>query len=110
MSDFTYVPSYTTDGADKFAELVNKFGDGYQQVIPDGINPVAETWNLVFDPIPIADIGSIRAFFREKTGQTFTWTNPSGVEKRYRRTGDVTWAIAGNAGSLHVTIEEAFGA
>ena len=109
MSDFAFAPSYTTAGSDEYAELEAKFGDGYKQVSPDGINPVLEKWNLVFDPITREDIESIRGFFRGKVGQTFTWTNPSGDEKRYRRVGSVNWDHAGLAGRLVVTIEEAFG-
>jgi phage-related protein len=110
MSDFTYVPSYTTSGSDKFAELKTQFGDGYTQTTPDGINAIKETWNLVFDPIAVADITAIRDFFRSKVGQSFTWTNPSGVEKRFQRTGEVNWTLVGLSGTLTVTIEEYFGA
>jgi phage-related protein len=110
MSDFTYRPSFTTSGTDEFKELVAEFGDGYKQTAPDGINPVREVWNLVFDPITTADIETIRAFFRARVGQTFTWTNPSGVEKRYRRTGSVNWDLAAITGRLQVTLEESFGA
>jgi phage-related protein len=110
MSDFNYVPSYTTGGSDKYAELESRFGDGYVQSIPDGINPVAETINLVFDPIVDADIEAIRAFFRGKAGQTFTWTNPkTAVEKRYRRKGEVNFTYGGLAGTLNVSIEESHG-
>lgn len=110
MSDFNYKPSYTTGGSDKYAELVGKFGDGYQQTTPDGINAVAETWNLVFDPISAADIEAIRTFMRTKVGLKFTWTNPNGVEKYYRRVGEVVWTRNGPAGTLNVSLEEAFGA
>lgn len=110
MSDFNYVPSYQTDGSDQFSELEAKFGDGYRQVSPDGINPVAERWNLVFDTVPTATAEAIRTFLRSHAGQSFTWTNPSSVEKRYIRTGEVSFVPAGPGHySLRFTIEEFFG-
>lgn len=110
MSDFTWVPSYTTGGDDDFAEDMSEFGDGYKQTSPSGINAARETLNLVFDPIPSATIEDIRAFFRARVGQTFTFTNPkTGVEKRYRRIGKVSFTYDGLSGRLSVSIEESFG-
>lgn len=110
MSDFIFVPSYDTSGSDKFAELTSQFGDGYVQSMPDGLNPVLESWKLFFDGITVAEMEEIRTFFRERAGQTFTWTRPGGTEKRYRRTGEVEWRRVGpTCAELSVTIEESFG-
>lgn len=44
------------------AVLTAKFGDGYEQRIPDGINTVRETISLTFSSRPKAEIDDIKAF------------------------------------------------
>lgn len=110
MSDFAYVPSYRTDVTDEYKTLKVEFGDGYSQEGPDGINPVREVWALRFDNIPLATGQAIRAFFKARTGQSFTWTNPDGVEKRYKLRGNVTTPREGPAVvTLNCIIAEHFG-
>lgn len=52
--------SFTRDVAP--AVLTAKFGDGYEQRIPDGINTVRETISLTFTARPKAEIDDIKAF------------------------------------------------
>jgi phage-related protein len=109
MSDLNYVASYGTELMDQPRVQRAEFGDGYVAEAPDGINPVKEVWNVLFDTISLADGEAIRAFLRTKTGSTFTWTNPNGVEKRYRQAGELKMPRKGpNTVSLTVVFEEAF--
>jgi phage-related protein len=110
MSDFNYVPSYRSDVTDQFRILRAQFGDGYAAMAPEGVNPVSEVWKLVFDQITVAEGEAIRSFLRGKIGQSFTWTNPNGVEKRYTVVGEVTMPRTGPSSvSLTCTFEEWFG-
>ena len=44
------------------AVLTSRFGDGYEQRIPDGINTVRETISLTFSARPKAEIDDIKVF------------------------------------------------
>lgn len=110
MSDFTYVPSYQTAVVDEHKTLVAQFGNGYKQESPDGINPVREVWRMVFDNITRTDGDAIRAFFRARVGQPFTWTPPGGSEGKYKLRGEVTMPFQGpTVVSLSFVLEQHFG-
>lgn len=55
------------------------FGDGYNQEIPDGINDLAEKWDLSFSNRQKSIIDSMDLFFRENRGIAFDWMNPDGI-------------------------------
>lgn len=110
MSDFTYVPSYTSDVTDQYAVSRADFGDGYVATAPDGINAVKEVWRLLFENAKLTDGNAIRAFLKGKAGATFTWTPPGGSEKRWRLLGDVAMPRTGpTTVNLTCTFEESFG-
>lgn len=110
MSDFTWVPSYDAELVDEHRVKEARFGDGYVQTSADGINPVKEVWNLPFEGISLTVGEAIRAFLRTKTGQSFTWTNPNGVEKSYRLRGDVRQRRHGPVSvTMNITLEEWMG-
>lgn len=44
------------------------FGDGYQSVVPDGINYIVQNGNIVHRDISITDANTIRAFLRANCG------------------------------------------
>lgn len=110
MSDFTHIPSYKASVSDEYAVDRAEFGDGYVVTAPHGLNPVKETWRLVFENISRAQGEAIRTFLRGKAGQSFTWTPPGATEKRWRQLGSVTMPFEGPAVvTLQVDFEEAFG-
>jgi len=78
MATFTIAPSFGPTSQRKPRMLAVKFGDGYEQRGLDGIHADLQTWQLTFDPIPVADADTIEAFF--VTNQTatipFIWTAP----------------------------------
>ena len=53
-----------------------QFGDGYSQVLTDGLNSEQETWQCQTPPLKYAEINSLESFFLEKKGQAITWTPP----------------------------------
>jgi len=55
--------------------LATSFGDGYQQRLIDGINPLKETINVTFKTRTKEEIDHIISFFESKGGVTaFTFT------------------------------------
>ena len=56
---------------------IAKFGDGYEQRLQRGINPLEETYSVSFVNRPKEDIDDIIAFFESKGGVTsFLFTIP----------------------------------
>jgi phage-related protein len=73
---FSFVPSWSSALGEEPRVKSNKFGDGYEQRAADGINTIAQNWDLVFEVLSsVAD--SIIAFLRNEGGVTyFLWTPP----------------------------------
>lgn len=60
--------------------LEGRFGDGYSQIVGDGLNNVYEEWELAFTRRSKSVIDSIDAFLRARGGyDVFDWTTPDGV-------------------------------
>lgn len=78
MSEFTWKPDtggFDIDENDRVMEA--RFGDGYSQRVPDGINHLQTKFSLTFSR-PDEEIDEIVTFLRSKSGgQTFDYTpNP----------------------------------
>lgn len=93
MADtFTWVPSYSTDLEKQPRTLEAKFGDGYSQIVVNGINNNPELWNVVFNNRNKTETDLIMAFLDGKNGADyFLWTPPdkgSAIKvicKKYRK-------------------------
>ncbi len=58
-----------------------RFGDGYSQRTPTGINNVADTWSLTFTR-EIQELDAISNFLRaHATGEAFQFKSPRGYVK-----------------------------
>lgn len=61
--------------------LSARFGDGYEQRRPDGINHIVQSWSLAFNCKRVADAQAIRAFLRAHRGvDLFQWAPPDSKE------------------------------
>ena len=77
-----YPPTYGADEDIGDAILVAKFGDGYEQSTPDGINYEKSSWSLTWENHPLADADFIWRFLRPKVGLTpFMWKTPDMAEE-----------------------------
>lgn len=56
-------------------QLIN-FGDGYSQILTDGLNIDQERWRCETPPLPYPSAYSIESFLLSKKGQYITWTPP----------------------------------
>jgi phage-related protein len=64
--------------------LSAKFGDGYEQVAADGINPAQQSWPLTFTERS-EFINPLRDFLdRHGSYKPFLWTPPLGQQGTYR--------------------------
>lgn len=72
--------------------LTARFGDGYSQDIPDGINHILEKWSLSFTLRTKAVIDTIDDFLFAQGGTTaFTWVTPEGKTKKFKCK---TWSVS----------------
>ncbi|MGZ8172578.1 MAG: phage tail protein [Methylobacter sp.] len=73
---FTWYPDEGSEELIKPNVKVTKFGDGYEQRTPVGINPDVQTWSLTFTG-DAATILPIRAFLKARgASESFQWTSP----------------------------------
>lgn len=73
---FTWYPDAGSSHECKPRVSVTKFGDGYEQRTPEGINTLPMQWSLTFSREKTEAL-EILAFLRERGGsKSFNWTNP----------------------------------
>lgn len=79
MATFTWTP---TNGArQQTSPRVRRvrFGDGYEQRQPDGINTKGETWSLAFAGLTDAEADEIDTFLAARNAvEAFDWVTPAG--------------------------------
>lgn len=80
MTVFTppYAPSYSSQVNREYRTLETEFGDGYSQIVKDGLNNVKESWELSWANISDTDAATILAQLDTFAGTPFQWTTPDG--------------------------------
>lgn len=98
MAVWVWVESPGTAVEDEPRVRSSRFGDGYEQRAPDGLNPLAQSWPLVFSGVDNAVADDMVAFLRAHGGAeafdyTPLWeTQPVRVIcRKWRRTHSATW-------------------
>lgn len=77
MAVFTYTPDYSASVAYKPRVREARFGDGYSQRTPDGINTGTDTWSLTFAVRTDSEAAAILDFLATRGGyEAFDWTPP----------------------------------
>lgn len=110
MTDtFTWATQVSPTATDAINLYTAQFGDGYEQVAVNGINTVAEEWELTWTGKK-KDVAAIRAFLHSHAHQSFWWSNPWGEKKRYRVKPDAIKPtfISGNIVTLVFSFKQAF--
>lgn len=107
LETFTWSPRLGATGTEDERTRQVQLGDGYTQVVGDGINATTHSWPLAFTGSE-AYVLEIRAFLR-RHGKTraFLWTPPLGELGLYRR-GEFTLTGHGRVFTLAVTFETAY--
>jgi len=109
MADiFTWCVRTDTTGTGTFDVAQAKFGDGYRQTIPQGLNNESQQW-----PISIvgreAKVGPALAFLRARQGGvSFLWTPPLGVQGLYLCKSYNLTAHGNGVFTLSATFEQTF--
>lgn len=77
METFTWAESTGSQLAEEPRVRRVVFGDGYEERAPDGLNPIAQEWELSFDRVSDVNGDAIVAFFRQHLAvHAFTWWPP----------------------------------
>jgi phage-related protein len=77
-----WVPLASPQGQGTLRQRKVRFGDGYVQRAPDGINTHLQSWALSWAGAA-ATVFAIRDFLVAHVGQTFFWTPPGGTQGYY---------------------------
>lgn len=57
-----------------------QFGDGYSQILTDGLNAQQEVWSCKTGPLDENDAYGIESYLYRKKGQAFLWTPPNATK------------------------------
>lgn len=93
---FTFKVQVQTSGDGEFLMDRSRFGDGYSQDTPKGINNEVQKWKVSFAGYK-GDCAPVMAFLRSQKGLSFLWTPPLGVEGYYTCT---KYGISDNGGAF----------
>jgi len=74
FNDIPLDPSLTQQRSQRVQRA--QLGDGYSQVLTDGLNAEQETWQCQTPPLTYAEVNSIESFFLEQKGQAISWIPP----------------------------------
>lgn len=75
MAIFNWRAEIGTSGSGEFNMFSSKFGDGYSQDIPNGINNEVQKWNVEVSGYE-KDVQPVVDFIRSHKGQPFQWKAP----------------------------------
>lgn len=64
--------------------ISNKFGDGYEQAVLDGLNAQETSLSLSWPVLTFEQCAEIDTFFTENKGKSFLWALPGQEQKRWR--------------------------
>lgn len=82
--DFIWAPSEAPTKSREPKLRRAQFGDGYSQTSPQGLNHMAENWELSFEGLTDFDANAIDAYLTSAGGYLpFYWRNPDNQRKRY---------------------------
>jgi phage-related protein len=74
MATFTWAESTSTSLSEEPRVRRVAFGDGYEERAPDGLNSIAQEWDLSFDGVAVEGGDAIVVFFRAHGAVTaFDW-------------------------------------
>lgn len=105
------VPQLGTGFSDNERVLEAKFGDGYVQIVADGINALFAGGDLVWNGLTAAQMTDLREFWADHGMSTpFLWTVPDEASARlWRFTSPLKrQSLGGDVYAASVQITEAF--
>lgn len=108
IETFTWCPRVNTTEDITYKTRRAKFGDGYEQVSGDGLNPRSQKWMLEFTGGEDR-IGIIRQFIDRHGGiRAFQWKPPMEPTGLYRCSEHKLSVLGNKKYTLSLTFEQAF--
>lgn len=95
----------------EFKVISMKFGDGYEQIAPDGINNIVEERKVEWAPLTLTEANSVWDIIRTIGAHgLYTWTPcDSTIQKKYRLSDTkVSKTKIGNNYKISIRVREAF--
>lgn len=98
LAPFDWVESASTSLDEQPRVKATRFGDGYEEREPDGLNPITQKWDVVFRDVDDDIATDMVEYFRAAAGvDSFGWTplwhtaEIKVVARSWRRTQSDTW-------------------
>lgn len=95
----------------EFKILSAVYGDGYEQRAPDGLNYERDSWNVVWENVTTAELGTIMTALRATQGVDYiNWTAPGdSVQKKWVVQGKIgRSAKSGGIYTVSCTLKQVF--
>jgi len=103
----TLPPQEEPTGDVSYRLTESQYGDGYRQIVGDGLNPRVQKWPLIWKGTN-AEIQPIKDFFDAHIGVSFYYTPPNGTQGRYICKGYQDIPAAAGNGTVSATLEQTF--
>lgn len=101
--------SQASQGATEFKVLINKYGNGYEQRVADGINNAPAKWQVSWENMTLTDFTTIVTAIRSAAGvDYFTWTPPGESAGKYVVGSYSTSAISGSIYTVSAELRQVF--
>lgn len=108
VETFTWCPRNEPTSAPEYRVRSSKFGNGYEQVVGDGINNRTDSWPLTF-VVSEAVAQQIKDFLdRHGNFRSFFWTPPLGELSFWRATAPMITANGAGIYTLNTTFTQSF--
>lgn len=108
IETFSWPPDDEAASDNKLRVRKSQFGDGYAQVVGDGLNGESDSWSLTFGGVA-EETQPILAFIRRHKGfKSFLWVPPGGDLGLYRCETFGIQRRPGGVGVVTATFERAY--
>lgn len=96
------------EGTFSYSTRSAKFGDGYEQISGEGINPETQSWPVTLSGLN-EDVMPALAFIRAHVTKSFIWTPPNGAPGLYRADKESVKAspLSRNVSTITATFKQA---
>ena len=109
MATFTFTPSFTASLEEQPIIRRVKFGDGYEQRLPYGLNTQPKKWSLQFLNRTDTERDNILTFLRARgAAESFDWTDPNGYVGKWICAQWNLSQVSCNFNNITATFEEVF--
>lgn len=109
VDSFEFSYELAAAGEDSPRLLSAKFGDGYVQEVPDGINPIESSWSITVTG-SLETVRDARDFLRSHVGIWFWWFPPLESERVFVKAsnGWKFYRSSATTYSLQVTLKRVY--